>query len=94
MQHLVYPGYYTKSHTPLQRGFDSYYGYLNGVIDYWTKKYGNHLDLQSGNSVVKNVSETNSSLHNGYLLTSKAISIIATHATKFVTVLHSLKIFS
>eukprot|EP01034_Spumella_vulgaris_P041853 gene41853-51875_t len=36
------------SRTPTYRGFDHFYGYLGGHIDYWSKKYGDHLDLTEG----------------------------------------------
>ena len=28
-------GYMTKKHTPVERGFDSFFGYYNGVISYF-----------------------------------------------------------
>lgn len=38
-------GHCSWSHTPLSRGFDSFYGYFNGATDYYTKKLGS---LESG----------------------------------------------
>ncbi|XP_033228772.1 arylsulfatase J-like isoform X2 [Belonocnema kinseyi] len=32
-------GYYTEGHTPANRGFDSFFGYYNGMIDYFNHTY-------------------------------------------------------
>ncbi|XP_033208875.1 arylsulfatase B-like [Belonocnema kinseyi] len=32
-------GYYTKEHTPANRGFDSFFGYYNGMIQYFNHTY-------------------------------------------------------
>jgi len=72
-------GYSTSNHLPSNRGFHYYYGYLNGFTDYWTKKYGAHLDLHENFNLVTNAAETSSSLHNGYLLEQKAEEAIVSH---------------
>ena len=73
-------GYSSSAHKPLSRGFDEYYGFLTGKVDYWTKKYNNkYLDLQDGNSLVTSSSETSSDYHNAYLMQDKAEAMIASH---------------
>ena len=32
-------GFSTDYHLPTQRGFDHFFGYYNGFIDYWTKEF-------------------------------------------------------
>ena len=32
-------GYHTKKHTPVNRGFDSFFGYYNGMIQYFNHTY-------------------------------------------------------
>lgn len=32
-------GYSTEYHLPTQRGFDHFFGYYNGFVDYWTKEF-------------------------------------------------------
>ena len=73
-------GYSTPAHLPINRGFDSFYGYYNGYVDYWTKTYGDYLDLQDGDKIVSDQDEISSSLHNGYLLQRKAEEAISFHA--------------
>jgi arylsulfatase A-like enzyme len=76
-------GYSTNQHTPTMRGFDYYYGYWNGYVDYWTKEYGDYLDLHEGIELVTDESEIDATLHNGYLLQSKAEMVIKDHAANF-----------
>lgn len=38
--------------TPTHRGFDYFYGFYGGHIDYWTKTYGNFVDLHDGDELV------------------------------------------
>jgi len=55
-------GMHTESHLPLQRGFDSHYGYLQGASDYWKhimpytykKVRGEGLDFYDNNNLVWN----------------------------------------
>jgi arylsulfatase A-like enzyme len=72
-------GISTIQHWPTRRGFDSFYGFVNGDEDYWTKQYGVHLDLQDDESLVTNADEIDSSLHNAYLLQMKAEEMIEDH---------------
>jgi len=76
-------GYSTPDHLPNNRGFDSYYGFLNGFTDYWTKKYGSDLDLHDNYEIGTDSSETSQLLHNGYLLQTKAEAAIADHAKNY-----------
>lgn len=76
-------GYSTAAHTPAQRGFDSSYTYYNGFVDYWTKEFGNYIDLHNGEDLVTDLDEISSDLHNGYLMETKAEAAIADHATNY-----------
>jgi arylsulfatase A-like enzyme len=76
-------GFSTTQHYPSNRGFDRFYGYLNGFVDYWTKTYGQYLDLQSDTSLVSDKNEISSSYHNGYLLQAKVEEMIHDHATNY-----------
>lgn len=76
-------GFSTPYHIPTSRGFDQFYGYLNGHVDYWTKEFSGFLDLQSNDKVVTDSEETSSSLHNGYLLQTKAEAFIDEHADNY-----------
>jgi arylsulfatase B/arylsulfatase I/J len=73
-------GYSTWQHTPTERGFDSFYGYYNGHIDYWSKKYGHFLDLHDNKKVVTDKEELDENLHTGHLFQSKVEDVIAKHA--------------
>ena len=75
--------------TPEYRGFDYFYGYYTGEIDYYTKESGigfdgySFLDLQSSGSLVSDDSEIDSTLHAGYLFQSKAEAVINSHAESY-----------
>lgn len=76
-------GYSTTQHLPRYRGFDSFYGYYNGYVDYWNKTYSTYLDLQDYDGLVTDETEISSDLYNGYLLQSKAEAAIADHVTNY-----------
>ena len=76
-------GFSSAAQLPTTRGFDSFYGYYNGFVDYWTKFYGTHLDLHDNDEIVTNPDELASDLHNGYLLQSKAEKAIVDHVNNF-----------
>ena len=75
-------GFSTIGHKPLARGFDSFYGYLTGKINYWTKAsdYDGYLDLYEGNQLVTNEGEISSDKHTTFLLQEKVEAIIKLHA--------------
>ena len=77
-------GFSTTGHKPLARGFDSFYGYLTGKINYWTKQsdYDGYLDLYDGNQLVTNKEEISSDKHTTFLLQEKVEEVIKNHAQK------------
>jgi arylsulfatase A-like enzyme len=66
--------------TPTYRGFDYFYGFYSGFIDYWSKKYSGYTDLRENEDVVTSSSDLDSSYHSGYLFESKAEEVIKDHA--------------
>jgi len=76
-------GISTVYHHPLNRGFDSFYGYYSGFVDYWDKTYHGYLDLQDGFDIVTDESELDSTLHNGYLLQTKAEKAIDDYISNY-----------
>ena len=77
-------GFTSEDKKPLARGFDEYYGFLTGKVDYWEKTFNSkYLDLQDGNSLVTNAAEVSSDYHNSYLLQDKAEYFIEKHAKEY-----------
>ena len=66
--------------TPMHRGFDFFYGYYNGFVDYWTKEYTGYLDLQNGEMLETDPNCITPDLHNAYLMSWKTIDTINNHA--------------
>lgn len=67
-------GFWKKSFTPLQRGFDHHYGFWGQNVDYWTKKRENGRDFRKNYDVLDD--------NNTYitdLLTEAAIEYINNH---------------
>ena len=75
-------GFSTTDHKPLARGFDSFYGFLTGKVNYWTKisDYDGYLDLYDGDTLVTNPEEISADYHNSFLLQDKAEDVIRSHA--------------
>eukprot|EP00038_Savillea_parva_P024840 m.45221 g.45221 ORF g.45221 m.45221 type:complete len:641 (-) comp6626_c0_seq1:122-2044(-) len=62
-------------HTPLARGFSTYFGYLSGGEDYYTHKAGGFVDLHNGTEPVLNENGSYSTI----LFADEAIRIIRNH---------------
>lgn len=68
--------------TPTYRGFDYFYGYYSGFIDYWTKKASNgYFDLTEMRSLVTDTSVTDNTVYSASVYQQKAEEIIKDHAT-------------
>jgi arylsulfatase A-like enzyme len=65
------------------RGFDSFYGFYGGFIDYWTKKNGNQIDLNDNLDSVTEAADLASTKHSAYLFAEKAVEVISRHATDY-----------
>jgi arylsulfatase B len=76
-------GYETLQNCPTNRGFDYFYGYYNGFIDYESKKYAHFVDLQENDEIVTDEVALDTNLHAGYLFETKAEEAIAYHASRF-----------
>ncbi|XP_077989285.1 arylsulfatase B-like [Glandiceps talaboti] len=80
-------GHFTKQHTPLYRGFDSFFGYYNGYQDYYDRLYED-LTLEDERPRVwgydfrrnDNLDYSTYGHYTTDLLTDEALTIIKTHA--------------
>ena len=73
-------GYSSYARTPLYRGFDKFYGYYSGYIDYYNKTYGGFLDLQDGDTLETDATYLDSDYHSAYIFNEKVQTMIADHA--------------
>ncbi|CAH1403405.1 unnamed protein product [Nezara viridula] len=73
-------GYQTPNHLPTRRGFNSFFGYLNGFLGYWD---GTHYDGDNvGRDIRRNEEEAWRPTYGKYLthlLTEEAINVIDNH---------------
>jgi arylsulfatase B len=86
--HLVgkwHLGYYSERYTPTYRGFDSFYGYYNGLIDYYNYTYVEGRDFTPGYDFRKNEDTYYGMEHGSYatdLFNDEAVNIIKNHDDK------------
>ena len=69
-------GFYTHKHTPLQRGFDTFYGFWGGGEDYTTHVSGGGFDFRDGEAVHRQAQGSYST----ELFASRAVSLINNHS--------------
>ncbi|CRK98409.1 CLUMA_CG011767, isoform A [Clunio marinus] len=76
-------GFFKKEFTPTYRGFDSFFGYYNGLIDYYTRTYIElrHFQFSSGYDFRrnKNVTYENFGKYATDLFNDEAVEIIKNH---------------
>ena len=82
-------GHCSWGHTPVKRGFDSFYGYFNGATDYYTKEMGSfngesgfdfrHNTVKSDGSVDDEVLWSANTTYSSYLYTQQAKQVISDH---------------
>ncbi len=78
-------GYSSVSRTPTYRGFDYFYGYYNGFIDYYNKTYGGYLDLTENTDLVTDATELDSTYHSAILFQTKAEKILESHSESYAS---------
>jgi len=73
----------TDYYFPTYRGFDYFYGYVEGYEDYWTKQHDFSPNLYENTTLVTNKAELDVALHTGYLFETKAEEVIKLHAANY-----------
>jgi arylsulfatase A-like enzyme len=77
-------GMSTYSHFPLQRGFDYFYGYVDGQTTYYSKSTSDgYIDLFENNDFVTSKDELSPEYHAAYLFQSKAEAVVKYHAENY-----------
>ena len=75
-------GHFAKKHTPTRRGFDTFYGYYNGLVDYYSFEFIQG-GFEPGYDFRRNF-DVNYDTKNGTyatdLFTDEAVDIIESHA--------------
>ncbi len=70
-------GAYTPDYFPTRRGFDYFYGYLQGGIGYWDHNHGGGHDWQENETLVRDKSYAT------HLIRDKSLDIINNHASDY-----------
>lgn len=73
-------GWSRPSKTPLNRGFDYFYGFLGGTLDYWHKNFLGYTDLRENEQLVRDEGVLSNATHSAFIFQQKAEEVIANHA--------------
>jgi arylsulfatase A-like enzyme len=76
-------GMSSSSVTPLNQGFDYFYGHLLDTTDPYTKKVDGYLDLYDGAGLETSQESLSSDLHTAILFQSKVNEVISAHIDKY-----------
>lgn len=76
-------GFSSVSRTPTYRGFDYFYGYYNGHIDYYTKEYGEYQDLSENGELVTDTTDLDNTTHSAILFQTKVEKVLASHSESY-----------
>ena len=73
-------GFSRPSKTPQSRGFDYFFGYLGGLVDYWNKDFLGYLDFRENERVIREESLLTNDTHTAFIYQQRAEEVIANHA--------------